>query len=146
MDATDPDENPAQRSDFWKYRTRDPVAACRETLSMARHPDTALLYACLQADDLDGALQAGLMAFPAAAGDIATPQQAARILAAQTQVRRAWDARERYRARAVRLARRAAERYARRSPPPAPDGTVALPSAAAAILARAKARAAGQAD
>ena len=113
---------------------------------MARLPDPTLLHARLLADDLDGALQAGLMDFPTDADGAATPEQAARILAAQTQLRRAWEARERYRARAVRLARRAAERDARRTPPPAPDGKAALPSAAAAILARAKARAAGRVD
>lgn len=113
---------------------------------MARVADPTLLYAHLLADDLDGALQAGLMDVSAATCSAATPQQAARILAAQTQLRRAWEARDRYRARAVRLARRAAERDARRTPPPAPDGKAALPSAAAAILARAKARAAGRVD
>ena len=114
---------------------------------MARFIDPATLCARLEADDLDGALQAGLMAYRAETHPVsATPQQLACILTAQTQLRRAWEARERYRARAVRLARRAAERDARRTPPPPPDGKVALPSAAAAILARAKARAAGKAE
>jgi hypothetical protein len=60
------------------------------------------------------------------------------------QLHAAWAARERYRARAVRLARREAERDARRTPAPAPDVKPALPAAAAAILARAKARATGK--
>ena len=113
---------------------------------MARAPHAAVLCARLQADDLDGALQDGLMAYRARPGDSATPMQIAQITAAQQQVQRAWEARERYRARTVRLARRAAERDARRTPPPAPDRRAALPAAAAAILARAKARAAGQAE
>ncbi len=115
---------------------------------MARFPDPAELFARLQADDLDGALQAGLMAYVAEPADGSCvpghPELPAQLLHAQQQLRRAWDARERYRARAVRLARREAERDARRAPPPAPDQKPALPTAAAAILARAKARAAAK--
>lgn len=113
---------------------------------VARCPDPVELFARLQADDLDGALQAGLMAYvPMPADDRCVaghPDLPARLQQAQQQLRSAWDARERHRARAVRLARREAERDARRAPPPAPDQKPALPSAAAAILARAKARAA----
>ncbi|GAB3061001.1 hypothetical protein [Stenotrophomonas tumulicola] len=109
---------------------------------MARSPDPAVLWARLQAGDVDGALQAGLMDYtPTPADGLAGPDQHA-MLQAQARLRRAWEARERYRARAVRLARRDAERDARRAPAPAPDQKPALPSAAAAILARAKARAA----
>lgn len=113
---------------------------------MARSPDPAVLLQLVLADDLDAAVQAGLMEY--AAGDAdggrvpGHPDLPQRLLQAQHQLRRAWAARERYRARAVRLARRDAERDARRAPPPAPDQKPALPSAAAAILARAKARAA----
>lgn len=99
------------------------------------------------ADNLDAALEAGLMDYVPAPGDERLlpdhPDLPARLLAAQQQLRRAWDARDRYRQRAVRLARRAAERDAR-SAPPAPDLKPALPAAAAAILARAKAKAAGK--
>lgn len=111
---------------------------------MARRPDPARLLAHVQADDLDAALQAGLMDYvPVAADGGRDPTALAEpLLAAQQALRRAWEARERYRARAVRLARREAERDARRAPAPAPDHKPALPSAAAAILARAKARAA----
>lgn len=114
---------------------------------MARSPDPVALLARLLADDVDGALQRGLMAYQPQPGDAQRvpghPDLAAKLLAAQARLERAWAARERYRARAVRLARRDAERDARRTPPPPPDGRTALPSAAAAILARAKARAAG---
>jgi len=102
------------------------------------------------ADDLDGALALGLMDYqPAPADgqlDPAHPDLPQRLVAAQERLRTAWAARSRYRARAARLARRAAEREARRAPAPLPDkpAAPALPPAAAAILARAKARAAGR--
>lgn len=115
---------------------------------MASRPNPVQLFARVQADDLDGALQAGLMDYVASADDARLlpdhPELAQRLLHAQQQLQRAWAARERYRDRAVRLARREAERDARRMPAPAPDVKPALPSAAAAILARAKARAAGK--
>ncbi len=98
-------------------------------------------------DDLDAAVQAGLMDYapdPAQPGLDASQSQL--LLDAQQRLRQAWAARARHRARDARLARRAAERDARRAPPPAPDSKPALPSAAAAILARAKARAAGKPD
>lgn len=72
------------------------------------------------------------------------------LVAARDERLRALAARERYRVRALRLERRAAERAAKRAPASTVSGgpaTVAdnrppLPSAAAAVLARAKARAA----
>ena len=115
---------------------------------MASRPNPAQLFARVQADDLDGALQAGLMDYVARAGDEQLlpghPDLPPRLQQAQQQLHAAWAARERYRARAVRLARREAERDARRTPAPAPDVKPALPPAAAAILARAKARATGK--
>lgn len=117
------------------------------TVSPDRAPDPIGIFARLQAGDLDGALQAGLMAYRPGAADSSLlaghPELPARLEQAQRQLQQAWAARERHRARAVRLARRDAERDARRAPPPAPDQKPALPAAAAAILARAKARAAG---
>lgn len=117
---------------------------------MTSRPNPVLLFARVQADDLDGALQAGLMDYVAGADDARLlpdhPELPARLLQAQLQLQRGWAARERFRARAVRLARREAERDARRTPLPAPDVKPALPAAAAAILARAKARAAGKGD
>ncbi|AWH52903.1 hypothetical protein C1924_06785 [Stenotrophomonas sp. ESTM1D_MKCIP4_1] len=115
---------------------------------MASRPNPVQLFTRVQADDLDGALQAGLMDYVVGEADAGLvpghPELPQRLLQAQHQLRDAWAARERYRARAVRLARREAERDARRTPPPAPDAKPALPAAAAAILARAKARAAGK--
>lgn len=96
------------------------------------------------ADDLDGAVRAGLMDYDATTDDATlTPAQSQLLLDARQRLQFAWAARERYRARTERLARRAAEREARRAPPPVADSKPALPSAAAAILARAKARAGG---
>lgn len=97
-------------------------------------------------DDLDAALHAGLMEYLPQPGDElldpAQPQLPRLLTQVQQQLRTAWAARERHRARAARLERRDAERQARRAPAPAADSKPALPSAAAAILARAKARAA----
>ena len=93
----------------------------------------------IEADEIDAALRAGLMAFtPCPACDNV---QAATLLAAQQRLHNAWAARERYRARNARLALRAAEREAKRRQE-LPEKRSALPPAAAAILARAKARAA----
>ena len=112
----------------------------------ASTPPCQLLQFVLD-DDLDAALRAGLMDYLPQPGDAlldpAYPQLPQQLQLAQQQLRTAWAARERYRARAARLERRAAERQARRAPPPTADSKPALPSAAAAILARAKARAAG---
>lgn len=137
---------------------------------MTRTPDAsapdddlhARLCALLQAGDVDAALQAGLMRYPASPGAADAP-----IRAAQEQLRNAWAARERHRARDARLARQAAERAARRAarategstpatatPAPAAGAAPAtspvhaaaasLPPAAAAALARARAKAAGK--
>lgn len=102
--------------------------------------DCAHLVALILDDELDAALEAGLMAFvddPALA-----PAARGLLLATQRRLREAWDARERYRAREARLARRKAARDGRRGAAPvAAAGKPALPPAAAAALARAKARA-----
>lgn len=121
--------------------TSDPIPVSR--------PLPLQLFDCVQADDLDGALALGLMEYlPDPRDDLldpACPQLHAVLLAAQQRLRDAWAARERYRARAARLQRRAAERDARRTPAPVHSQPVAaaLPPLAAAILARAKAKAAG---
>jgi len=102
---------------------------------------TAQLALWLAADNLDAAIEAGLATWSSRPGD--APEHATCVAGAQQQLHHAMAARERYRARAVRLRRIAAERDARRTPPPALPGTAAaLPSSVAAILARAKARAA----
>ena len=93
----------------------------------------------IEADEIDAALRAGLMAFtPCPACDSV---QAATLLATQQRLHNAWAARERYRARNARLALRAAEREAKRKQE-VPEKRSALPAAAAVILARAKAKAA----
>ena len=93
----------------------------------------------IEADEIDAALRAGLMAF--APCPVCDSVQAATLLAAQQRLHNAWAARERYRARNARLALRAAEREAKRKQE-VPEKRSALPAAAAAILARAKTRAA----
>lgn len=99
----------------------------------------AQLLRLLNADEMDAAVEAGLMHF--AACPACDPAATCTVLEAQQRLSAAWAARERYRARNARLALRAAERDARRAPP-APEKRSTLPPAAAAILARAKARAA----
>ncbi len=104
--------------------------------------DVARVLQRLQDDDLDGALDAGLMdCDPVVAAD---PESGAAILAAQRRCAAAWAARDRYRARVARLSRREAERAARRMSAPATTASSGLPPAAAAALARAKARALGK--
>ena len=103
----------------------------------------------LAVDDLDQALDAGLLDIEPCPA--CTAECGASVIAARDARRVALAARERYRARAARLQRIAAERDARRAArtaPPAPVGgqpsRPTLPPAAAAALARAKARAAGR--
>lgn len=105
-------------------------------------PATTQLASWLTSANLDAALEAGLLHWqPGPADD---PQQVAVVMAARERVQAALAARERYRQRAVRLRRIAAERDARRTPAPAsPSTPTVLPGSVAAILARAKARAAG---
>ncbi|MGH8025610.1 MAG: hypothetical protein ACREO0_02680 [Pseudoxanthomonas sp.] len=99
----------------------------------------AALAEYLQADDIDAAIDAGLMRYvPCPACDRAS---AAQLVEAQRKLLSAWAARDRYRARNARLAKRAAERDAKRAAPVV-EKKSALPPAAAAILARAKAKAA----
>lgn len=109
------------------------------------------LVALLRQDDVDAAIDAGLMdAWPDADADGLDADARALLLATRQRLRTAWDARARYEARNARLAQRAAERDAgRRVPAPAaaiedtPTARPALPAGAAALLARAKARAGG---
>ncbi len=102
------------------------------------------LVSLVRADALDAAIDAGLLAdWPAVVLATLTAEDRGALTTARARLRSAWAARERYRARTDRLARRAAERDAKRAPPPAPTQKPVLPTGAAAILARAKARAAG---
>lgn len=100
----------------------------------------AWLASQLEADQVDAALEAGLMRFvPCPACDSGVVG-----VVAQTQQRllQAWAARDRHRSRNARLARQARARA--RPAVPAPGGApTALPSAAAAALERARARARG---
>jgi hypothetical protein len=97
------------------------------------------LLQLLQEDDVDAAIEAGFIHYvPCPACD---PALAAELIETQQKLSMAWAARDRYLARNARLARRAAERDARLGPA-IPEKKSPLPPAAAAILARAKARAA----
>lgn len=111
----------------------------------ATPPDPVRLVALLRADEVDAAIDAGLMAFSGDALRALDEVSRRAIVEAQQRLQAAWDARERYRARERRLARRRAEREARRAPATAAEQAApALPAAAAAALARAKAKAGRQ--
>jgi len=114
----------------------------------SRCEQARILASLLAIDEVDAALEAGLMAWLPCQDRCADPAQAEVLAQAQVRLRTAWAARNRYRQRAARLDRRAAEREARRiSALPAGPATPvkpALPAAAAAILARARAKAAGR--
>jgi len=114
--------------------------------SCQREPSAQTLLRLLRRDDIDAAIEAGLMRFrPCAACEQEDTEYASLcspILEAQQRLSRSWAARDRYRARQARLARQASERQARREPVPAEKEKAALPPSAAAILARAKAKAA----
>lgn len=110
-----------------------------QTNGSHRCADASRLTALLADDDIDAALDAGLTDFDACAH--CDPPAVAHIDAMKRRIRQAWAARERYRARNARLARIAAEREARRAPVLI-EKQPALPPSAAAVLARAKARAA----
>ena len=109
-----------------------PTCACVSPDGDAAHR----INAALREDDLDRAIELGLL------DDIACTacSDACRhaLADARDGRRRALAARERFRDRALRLARIQRERDAKRAPAPAQS----LPPAAAAALARAKARAA----
>lgn len=129
--------------------TDEPSLSCPDCAGSCA-TQAANLAALLRADDMDAAIEAGLMDFvpcPRCVEAGAPADACSRVAAAQQRLRVAWDARERHRARAARLQRRAAEKAARRAAPPASTTgprKPALPPAAAAALARAKARAAGK--
>ena len=98
----------------------------------------------LAKDNLDGALEAGLLTCQPCGS--CTPGCTAALLDARDARREALAARERFRAREARLARRRQARATRRGTPTEPGSDAAapaLPAAAAAALARAKARVAG---
>ena len=110
-----------------------PLCRCTEA-----HPAHAILAALCE-DDLDAAIERGLLDAQPCPG--CSERCSTSLIEARDQRRRALAARERFRAREARLARRAAERDAARNV--AAKQPAALPPAAAAALARAKAKAAG---
>lgn len=103
------------------------------------------LFEQVSANDLDAAIENGLMQFvDCSACRASDPDYAAMadvLAAVRERLSQAWAARDRYRARNARLARRAAERDTRRTAVNV-EKQSSLPAAAAAILARAKAKAA----
>jgi hypothetical protein len=101
------------------------------------------IVAALAEDDIDRAIDAGLLSVVPCAS--CSNECAMRLTAARDARLAALSARERYRARQARLRRRAEERAAARVAPAietTAEAKPALPSTAAAALARAKARAA----
>ena len=114
--------------------TKCPLCNCTET-----HQAHAIL-AALRDDDIDAAIERGLL--DAVPCPDCNADCASQLIAARDARLRALAARERFRAREARLARRAAERDAARTN--AARQPAALPPAAAAALARAKAKAAGR--
>jgi Na+-translocating ferredoxin:NAD+ oxidoreductase RnfC subunit len=99
--------------------------------------------------DLDAAIASGLLDTAVACPHCGMACRDA-LQAAREARLRALAARERFRARDARLARKQHERAERRKPvargPVAGEAAPALPPAAAAALARAKAKAAGHGD
>lgn len=117
------------------------VCGCDDPRGAAAHA----VNAALRVDDVDRAIEAGLLDRDvecAHCGD----ECRARLHEARAARVAALAARERYRARAARLERRARERAEKRVSPPVTAVVTptpsALPSAAAAALARARERAA----
>ena len=107
--------------------------------------DAHAVAARLAADDLDAAIDAGLLDVPACSR--CAPECNKGLTAARQQRLDALAARERFRARGARLARRAAARdaaRAARADTAEPSASPALPSGAAAVLQRALARAKGR--
>ena len=107
------------------------------------------VQAALRGDDIDAAISLGLLDTGTTCAQCSVGCVAS-LQAARGQRQRALAARERFRIRDARLARRQVERAERRRPVAAAPGDDAvpahapsLPPAAAAALARAKARAAG---
>ena len=107
----------------------------------------AALLAAIASDDLDTAIELGLLQFELRPGAPCADcgPGIARLLAARDERRSALASRERHRRRDARLAQRAEANAARRKAGAAAAADMpkpGLPDAAAAALARAKARAA----
>lgn len=117
-----------------------PVCGCGHRQGAAAHA----IAAAVAADDVDQAIELGLLDHTACAK--CAPQCVERVQRIRDERLNALAARERYRARQTRLQRRAGALQAKRSAaaPETTAKTSTLPTAAAAALARAKARAAGR--
>ena len=117
------------------------VCGCVDACGIAAHA----INAALHVDDVDGAIDAGLLDRTIECGACSDDCRA-RLHRARAERLTALAARERYRARNARLERRARERAEQRAPAPSNDiakpAPSALPSAAAAALARAREKAA----
>jgi cell division septation protein DedD len=113
-----------------------PACACASPAGDAAHR----IVDALREDDLDRAIELGLLEDVAC--EACAPECRDALTQARDARRSALAARERYRDRALRLARLQREREAKRAPVQAQTGAPALPPAAAAALERAKARAA----
>lgn len=113
---------------------------CSDAAGHAAHR----IAASLAEDDLDRAIAEGLLDSDACGSCSVACREM--LLSARDGRRTALAARERYRAREERLARRQQERAQRRQAASMEShSTAALPAAAAAALARARAKAAGPA-
>ncbi|UTA53675.1 hypothetical protein L3D22_15235 [Lysobacter soli] len=117
------------------------VCGCADPRGAAAHA----VNAALRVDDVDGAIEAGLLDRDVECMHC-SDECRARLHDARAERVDALAARERYRARAARLERRARERAEERVSPPVTAAVTptpsALPSAAAAALARAREKAA----
>jgi len=113
-----------------------PACGCASPDGDAAHR----IVAALAVDDVDRAIDDGLL--DDIACDACEPACRDALTHARDERRRALAARERFRDRALRLARLQRERDAKRAASANAPGAPALPPAAAAALARAKARAA----
>lgn len=117
---------------------------CRCGCGDPRGTDVHRIVAALALDDVDAALDAGLLATDGCAG--CSLECATSLLLARDARRVALAARERFRAHEARLLRRQQERLERRTQAAAatPASTPSLPPAAAAALQRALGKAAGR--
>jgi multidrug efflux pump subunit AcrA (membrane-fusion protein) len=125
-----------------------PACGCDAAPGASAHA----VQVALHGDDFDAAIALGLLDEAIACPHCSTACRDA-LQAAREARLRALAARERFRARDARLARKQRERAERRKPVAAMPGSGAsgdvapvLPPAAAAALARAKAKAAGRGD
>jgi hypothetical protein len=119
------------------------MPACRCGSRDAAGGDVHRIVAALAEDDLDTAIDTGLLESDGCTSW--SPSCRVLLLDARDARRAALAARERFRTREARLARRQQERHSHRDQAPSQPATPvpSLPPAAAAALARARARAAG---